>query len=176
MKFSTATLAYFREICREKGFSQAAGKLEKSQSAVSTQIAVLEKDLGIKLFDRSKRPLLLTEAGQLFLDFARDVLNKTEDFERSVSELSSGRSRQRRDRRQHFGGHIYSAGYDKDEYRLRVLAMIDEKVKGHEITAAPQPAAKPGPVIDLMEASRQSMKKVPDKKAAKAPRKTQRRP
>jgi len=30
MKFSTATLAYFLEICREKGFSQAARKLEKS--------------------------------------------------------------------------------------------------------------------------------------------------
>jgi DNA-binding transcriptional LysR family regulator len=90
MKLSTATLAYFLEICREKGFSQAAHKLEKSQSAISTQIALLEKDLGIKLFDRSKRPLLLTEAGQLFLEFARDVLNKTEDFERYVSELSSG--------------------------------------------------------------------------------------
>src|ERR671915_193718 len=36
----------------------------------------------------------------------------------------------------------------KDEYRLRVLARIDEKVKGREITAAPQPVAKPGPVID----------------------------
>lgn len=90
MKFSAATLAYFLAICREKGFSQAAHKLDKSQSAVSTQIALLEKDLGIKLFDRSKRPLDVTEAGQLFLDFARDVLNKTEDFERYVSELSSG--------------------------------------------------------------------------------------
>jgi DNA end-binding protein Ku len=54
----------------------------------------------------------------------------------------------------------------QDEYRLRVLAMIDEKVKGREITATPQPVAKPGPVIDLMEALRQSMKKVPEKKAA----------
>jgi DNA-binding transcriptional LysR family regulator len=90
MKFSTTTLGCFLEICREKGFSQAAGKLEKSQSAVSTQIALLEKELGVKLFDRSKRPLLLTDAGQLFLEFARDVMNKTEDFERYVLELSSG--------------------------------------------------------------------------------------
>ena len=34
----------------------------------------------------------------------------------------------------------------QDEYRLRVLAMIDEKVKGREITATPQPVATPGPV------------------------------
>jgi DNA-binding transcriptional LysR family regulator len=92
MKFSTATLTYFLEICRENGFSQAAHKLKKSQSAISTQIAAVEKELGIKLFDRSQRPLRLTEAGQLFFEFARDVLNKTEDFERYVADLSNGTS------------------------------------------------------------------------------------
>lgn len=90
MRLSTTTLTYFLEICREKGFSQAAEKLGKSQSAVSTQIALLETELGLKLFDRSKRPLLITEAGHLFLEFARDVLNKTRDFERCVAELSTG--------------------------------------------------------------------------------------
>jgi non-homologous end joining protein Ku len=52
--------------------------------------------------------------------------------------------------------------------------MIDEKVKGHEITAAPKTAAKAGPVIDLMEALRRSMKKVPEKKAG-ARRKTRKK-
>jgi hypothetical protein len=52
----------------------------------------------------------------------------------------------------------------QDDHRLRVLARIDEKVKGREITAAPQPVAKPGPVIDLMEALRESMKKPPRRK------------
>ena len=55
----------------------------------------------------------------------------------------------------------------RDEYRLRILAVIDEKVKtGKEITTSPQPARKPGPVIDLMEALKQSMRKVPEKKVA----------
>jgi DNA end-binding protein Ku len=63
----------------------------------------------------------------------------------------------------------------RDEYRLKVLAMIDEKVKGHEITAPPQPTVKPGPVTDLMEALRQSMKKVPEKKAAVPPRKARKK-
>jgi non-homologous end joining protein Ku len=53
--------------------------------------------------------------------------------------------------------------------------MIDDKVKGREITAAPQPVAKPGPVIDLMEALRQSMKKVPEKKAASTARRTRKK-
>ena len=59
----------------------------------------------------------------------------------------------------------------QDDHRLRVLARIDEKVKGREITAAPQPVAKPGPVIDLMEALRESMKKASEKKAPATPRK-----
>jgi non-homologous end joining protein Ku len=53
--------------------------------------------------------------------------------------------------------------------------MIDDKVKGREITAAPQPVGKPGPVINLMEALRQSMKKIPEKKAATTPRKTRKK-
>jgi len=61
--------------------------------------------LGVKLFDRSKRPLLLSEAGQLFLKLARDVLNETEDFERYVLELSTGIAGAVKIGRQHFGGH-----------------------------------------------------------------------
>jgi non-homologous end joining protein Ku len=53
--------------------------------------------------------------------------------------------------------------------------MIDDKVKGREITTAPEPMPKPGPLIDLMEALRQSMKKVPEKKAAAAPRKARKK-
>jgi DNA-binding transcriptional LysR family regulator len=90
MKFSSGMLVCFVSVCREKGFSQAAEKLGKSQSAISTQIVMLEKELGVKLFDRSKRPLIITEAGRFFLDFAMDVLNKAESFERYISEISRG--------------------------------------------------------------------------------------
>ena len=47
----------------------------------------------------------------------------------------------------------------RDEYRQRVMAMIDEKVAGKEITTAPAPAAKSSQVIDLAEALRQSLAK-----------------
>jgi DNA end-binding protein Ku len=58
----------------------------------------------------------------------------------------------------------------KDEYRIRVLAMLDEKSKGREITVA---APKPGPrgqVIDLMQALKQSMERARPKKAPAARR------
>jgi DNA end-binding protein Ku len=47
----------------------------------------------------------------------------------------------------------------RDEYRQRVMAMIDEKVAGKEITSAPAPAARSSQVIDLAEALRQSLAK-----------------
>jgi non-homologous end joining protein Ku len=57
-----------------------------------------------------------------------------------------------------------------------LLAVIDQKVKtGKEITSSPQPARKPGPVIDLMEALKQSMRKVPEKKAAASARKARKK-
>jgi DNA end-binding protein Ku len=49
----------------------------------------------------------------------------------------------------------------KDEYRLRVLAMLEEKEKGEEITFAPEPKGRPAPTIDLMEALKRSMERAP---------------
>jgi DNA end-binding protein Ku len=45
----------------------------------------------------------------------------------------------------------------RDEYRLRVKAMLDEKVQGHEITAAVEPSKPAAPVIDLVEALKRSI-------------------
>ena len=52
----------------------------------------------------------------------------------------------------------------KDEYRIRVLGMLDEKSKGKEIVTNKAPAAKHGQVIDIMEALKRSMERVPAKK------------
>jgi DNA end-binding protein Ku len=51
-----------------------------------------------------------------------------------------------------------------DEYRLRVLAMLDEKSKGKEIVIDTAPAPKHGQVMDIMEALKRSMERVPAKK------------
>jgi DNA end-binding protein Ku len=59
----------------------------------------------------------------------------------------------------------------KDEYRIRVLAMLEEKSKGKEITVAARAAPRHGQVIDLMQALKQSMERARPKKAAAASRK-----
>jgi DNA end-binding protein Ku len=52
----------------------------------------------------------------------------------------------------------------KDEYRIRVLAMLDEKSKGKEIVIDKAPPPKHGQLIDIMEALKRSMERVPAKK------------
>jgi DNA end-binding protein Ku len=52
----------------------------------------------------------------------------------------------------------------KDGYRIRVLGMLNEKSKGKEIVIGKAPAPKHGQVIDIMEALKRSMERVPAKK------------
>ncbi|HJV61299.1 MAG TPA: LysR family transcriptional regulator, partial [Albitalea sp.] len=58
---STAALAAFEAAARHQSFTQAADELAVTQSAVCRQIAALEEFVGVKLFRRSKRGVLLTE-------------------------------------------------------------------------------------------------------------------
>jgi DNA-binding transcriptional LysR family regulator len=57
---------YFLTVAEQGSFSAAADNLYISQSSLSKQIMALEKELGVELFDRSKRSIALTEAGEAF--------------------------------------------------------------------------------------------------------------
>ena len=57
----------------------------------------------------------------------------------------------------------------EDEYRIRVLAMLNEKSKGKEIVIDKAPAPNHGQVIDLMEALKRSMERGPAKKRSATP-------
>lgn len=66
-------------VAEEAQFSRAATRLGISQPSLSVQIAQLEGELGLVLFDRSSRHLQLTQAGELLLDRARLVLSELAD-------------------------------------------------------------------------------------------------
>ena len=67
------SLDVFRAVATERSFSRAAEKLFRTQPAVSLAVQRLEADLGERLIDRAGKTLLLTDAGQLVLDYARRV-------------------------------------------------------------------------------------------------------
>ena len=54
----------------------------------------------------------------------------------------------------------------KDEYRIRVVAMLDEKSKGKEVTISAPAPQRGGKVVDIIEALKRSMERIPAKKAA----------
>jgi len=86
-------LEIFIAIHETGSFTKAAESLNLSQSAVSHSLQTLEGELGIALFDRSKREIRMTEAGAAFLPHAREALNQTRIIEQkalSLTQLESG--------------------------------------------------------------------------------------
>ena len=67
-------LRYCIAVADELNFNRAAEKLHVSQSALSKQIRELEEEVGIEIFERTKRKVEVTEAGRLFLAEARRTL------------------------------------------------------------------------------------------------------
>ncbi|WP_426247340.1 LysR family transcriptional regulator [Nocardioides sp. LHG3406-4] len=70
------TLAYAEAVARLGGFTRAARELHVAQPAVSTQIAQLERELGVRLFVRTPRGVTTTEAGELLVARARRILTE----------------------------------------------------------------------------------------------------
>jgi len=66
-------IQYFLSIVETGSFSAAADEQYISQSSLSKMVIALEKELGVPIFDRSKRKVFLTEAGEAFLGHARKL-------------------------------------------------------------------------------------------------------
>lgn len=67
-------MRYFIAVAETRHFGRAAVQLSVTQPPLSRQIAALEKDLGVRLFERHSRQVLLTPAGERFLADARGVV------------------------------------------------------------------------------------------------------
>ena len=89
-----AQIETFDCIVREGNFSRAAWKLDLTQPTISARVQSLEEEMGVSLFLRSGRTLVLTDAGERFLPYARHLLatwREGVDITRQVASGKRGR-------------------------------------------------------------------------------------
>ena len=82
-------LRYFVAVHECRSFRRAAERVHVTQSTLSHQIAQLESELGERLFDRVGKRLLVTEAGDLFIVFAKRALQEVDAGVQALSENAS---------------------------------------------------------------------------------------
>jgi DNA-binding transcriptional LysR family regulator len=79
-------LSIFRAVAAMLSFTKAAASLNYVQSNVTAQIHALEKELGVKLFDRlGGKQVVLTEAGHRLLRYAEQLLDLAEEAQAAIS-------------------------------------------------------------------------------------------
>jgi DNA-binding transcriptional LysR family regulator len=81
-------LRVLREVARRGSLAGAADVLSYTPSAVSQQIAALEREAGTRLLERRARGVVLTEAGQTLVDHAEDILGRLEAAEAALQALA----------------------------------------------------------------------------------------
>jgi DNA-binding transcriptional LysR family regulator len=83
----TGLLKTFLAIARQRSFSKAAAELHRTQPAISRRIGLLERELGVPLFERGGGELVLSQAGRVLLPFAERALAAIRDAEDAVRDL-----------------------------------------------------------------------------------------
>ncbi len=81
-------LNILREVASQNSFSAAADALYLSQSAVSQQIATLEREVGMRLLDRTREGPKLTDAGRVLVSHAEAAIARLEEAERDLAAIA----------------------------------------------------------------------------------------
>jgi DNA-binding transcriptional LysR family regulator len=83
------SLKVFAEVVSERNFTSAARRLGLTPSAVSKQISQLEDRLGVRLLNRTTRAVSPTEAGQIYFERCRSILEELQEAEAEIADMDS---------------------------------------------------------------------------------------
>ena len=79
-------LQYVLAVAEHQNFTKAALKVFVTQPTLSMQIQKLEDELGVKIFDRSKKPIQLTDTGRKIVNQARNIVNESDRIQDIVDQ------------------------------------------------------------------------------------------
>ncbi|NLA70403.1 MAG: LysR family transcriptional regulator [Clostridiales bacterium] len=119
---------YFMAVATNQSFTKTSEELFVSQPAISRQIALLEKELGAQLFYRNNKETKLTEAGQLYYDYFRDMKLELRKLQHKVSKL------QRKDKQLIRIGFL--EGWDLSSFFHDFIVKMEEDFPNIEISVA----------------------------------------
>src|SRR3954447_19858707 len=124
-----------REVSRRGSFSAAAESLAYTQSAISQQIAALEREAGTRLVERNARGVRLTDAGRVLVDHADAILARLADAEAELEAIAGLR-----------GGRLRLVAFPSAGATVmpEAIARFRERHPGVELTLEP---AEPEPSI-----------------------------
>ncbi len=121
----------FRVVAEELSFSRAAARLGYVQSSVSAQVAALEREFGVQLFDRLGRRIALTEAGSVMLAYSQELLVLAGEAREAVVDAGAGMG-------EVVGSLTVSAPETLLTYRLpRLLAIFHERYPKVRLSVRP---------------------------------------
>jgi DNA-binding transcriptional LysR family regulator len=129
-----------REVATRGSFSAAAEALSFTQSAISQQIAALERETGTKLVERGARGIRLTEAGEVLVRHADAVLTRLASAEDELAALAGLR-----------GGKLRISAFQSAGATLipRAIAAFNRRYPDVELALT---QAEPGPAADMLRA------------------------
>ena len=133
-------LRVLKEVAARGSFSAAAESLAYTQSAVSQQIAALEREAGLQLVDRSARGVHLTDAGRVLLGHADEILRRLADAEAELEAMAGLR-----------GGRLRLVAFPSAGSSImpEAIARFRERHPAVEITLAP---AEPDEAVEALRA------------------------
>ena len=126
-------LRYFLTLAQDLHFSKAAEKLNIVQPALSRQIKELEKELGFRLFERNKRNVHLTAAGDYFKKEAASIFGTLEEARQTAKLIAEGLSGEIRI------GYVGSAAY---KVIPELIASINKEFPNAQVYLSEQSSAQ----------------------------------